>query len=384
MGARQTGKSTLVRTHPALAGRPYFTLDDALILADARDQPGALVRRAPELTLDEIQRAPGALLAVKQAVDEQPGRRPGQFVLTGSANLLLMRQVQETLAGRASYLTLWPLARREQLGLGTAGAWSELFGAGAANWSDLLLAQTAPPEDWRGLARRGGYPTPAVQLGTDAEREIWFGGYVNTYLQRDVPDLADVANLAAFTRLLRLLALRVGNILNITDLARDASLPRTTADRHLDVLETSYQFVRLESFATNATTRVRKAPKVYWSDCGLALHLSGLGAPTGAHLENLVLSDLLVWRDAQVQRPGVMYWRTARRQEIDFVVEVGSEVIAIEVKAGAMPTTSDARHLRAFQEMHRERVRGCLVLHDGPEVFQLAPGIVAAPWWRVI
>ncbi len=212
----------------------------------------------------------------------------------------------------------------------------------------------------------------------------WCGGYLDTYLQRDVPDLADVANLGAFTRLLRLLALRIGNILNITDVARDANLPRTTADRYLDLLDISYQLVRLESFATDATTRVRKAPKIFWSDCGLALHLSGLHAPSGAHLENLILSDLLVWRDAQVQHPGVMYWRTASRREIDFVLEVGSELIAIEVKAGAAPTTAAARHLRAFQELYGARVRGCLVLHDGADVFQLLPGIVAAPWWRVI
>ena len=161
MGARQTGKSTLVQTLPDLASRPYITLDDLAVLEQARTAPDDLVRRAPTLTIDEVQREADLVLAIKRAVDEQRPRAPGRFILTGSANLLLMRRVSETLAGRATYVNLWPLTRREQLGRGQAGRWDDLFRTRAAEWPSLLEAGDAPPADWRVLAR-------AVLL--DAER----------------------------------------------------------------------------------------------------------------------------------------------------------------------------------------------------------------------
>lgn len=153
-GARQTGKSTLVRDLAPAGERPYFTLDDLDVLEQAIDAPDDLVAHAERLTLDEVQRAPQLLLAVKRAVDRR--RRAGRFLLTGSANLLLMHQVSETLAGRATYLTLWPMTRREQLGMGRAGIWQELLDAKDHEWPDLVAAQRIAREDWQALARRGG------------------------------------------------------------------------------------------------------------------------------------------------------------------------------------------------------------------------------------
>ncbi|MBI1874948.1 MAG: AAA family ATPase [Acidobacteria bacterium] len=170
-GARQTGKSTLVRDLAPGGPRLYLTLDDLDVLGQARSAPDELVGRSARLTLDEVQRAPDLLLSVKRAVDRR--KRPGRFILTGSANLLLMRQVSETLAGRASYLTLWPMTRREQLGLGRAGVWQELLETRDEAWPDLLASQDAPKEDWRALARRGGYPVPALELATHDDRETW-------------------------------------------------------------------------------------------------------------------------------------------------------------------------------------------------------------------
>src|ERR1700730_1667955 len=158
-GAPQTGKSTLAQRAAGSPPRVYLTLDDLDVLERARLEPAALVDASAPLTLDEVQRSPDLLLAVKRSIDEQ--RTPGRFLLTGSANLLLMRRISETLAGRAAHLTLWPLTRREQLGLGEAGAWSRLFAAADREWRAVLEAEIAPEEDWRELARRGGYPTPA-------------------------------------------------------------------------------------------------------------------------------------------------------------------------------------------------------------------------------
>src|SRR3984893_160693 len=154
-GARQTGKSTLVE-HLVPGERRYATLDDLDVLAAARRDPEALVGGPGPVTLDEVQREPELLRAVKRAIDRD--RTPGRFLLTGSANLLLMRQVSESLAGRASYLTLWPMTRREQRGLGRCGLWDELHKTPDAGWRELLGDEKDSPEDWRILARRGGFP----------------------------------------------------------------------------------------------------------------------------------------------------------------------------------------------------------------------------------
>jgi predicted AAA+ superfamily ATPase len=379
-GARQTGKSTLVGW---IANRPQrlcLTLDDLDVLGQARTAPDDLVARASRVTLDEVQRAPDVLLAVKRAIDVD--RRPGRFVLTGSANLLLMRHVSETLAGRASYLTLWPMTRREQLGLGTCGIWETLLAAEDARWHDVVSAQTLEREDWQSLARRGGYPVPALQLRSAEDRRTWFAGYTQTYLERDLQDLSAVASLPDLRRLMRAVCLRLGQLVNQAEVGRDVAVPQPTVHRWLNLLEASYQLVRVPAYATNRTKRLIKTPKMYWADTGLALHLSG-GEPSGPHLENLVLGDLLAWRDARSQRAEVLYWRTAAGEEVDFVIEAGGAVVPIEVKATSRPRVADARHLASFREEYRGRCRNALLLHTGDRVEWLAPGILAAPWWRL-
>jgi hypothetical protein len=381
-GSRQTGKSTLVQSLTGAAPRAYRTLDDLEILERARNQPEALVRSAERMTLDEVQRSPDLLLAVKRAVDEH--RAPGRFLLTGSANLLLMQRVSETLAGRAAYLNLWPLARREQLGLGTAGLWSQLFEAPDTQWRDLLEADTAGEEDWRRLAARGGYPVPAHDLEDPASRALWFDGYTRTYLERDLQELSTITSLVDFRRLMRAACLRLGNLVQQTELGRDVGLSQPSVHRHLALLETSYQLVRVPAFAVNRTKRLLKTPKLYWCDTGLALYLAGESEPRGAHLENLVLTDLLVWRDTQVPRPEVLFWRTASGEEVDFVIEWNGRTLPIEVKATDKPRFADARGLIAFREEYPDLTRAGLLLHTGHTTEWIAEGVLAAPWWRVL
>lgn len=336
------------------------------------------------MTLDEVQRAPDLLLALKALVDRDRPRRRGRFLLTGSANLLLMRDVADSLAGRAAYRTLHPLTRREQLGLGSAGRWSDLLDHDIEDWPELLRSDLDPVEDWPALARRGGLPVPALELDTAEARATWFEGYVHTYLERDLRDLAAVQDLAAFRRLMRAAALRTGGLLNQAELGRDVGLPSTTVQRHLGLLETSHLLVRLEAYAVNRTLRLIKAPKLYWTDTGLALHLAG-DQPGGQHLENLVLSDLLAWADAQPgPRPQVLHWRTASGREVDFLVEAGDRLLAIEIKASPRPTMRDARHLVAFRKEYGDAVAGCLLLHGGDACFRMSEGVVAVPWWGVV
>jgi predicted AAA+ superfamily ATPase len=276
------------------------------------------------------------------------------------------------------------MTRREQLGLGRAGIWQELIDTKDDDWPDVIRAQQIAREDWRGLARRGGYPVPALDLHADDARATWYTGYVQTYLERDLRELSAVSSLPDLRRLMRAICLRLGQLLNQTELGRDVALPQPTVHRWLNLLETSYQLVRLPAYAVNRTKRVIKTAKVYWADTGLALHLAGLDEPSGSHLENLVLNDLLAWRDARLDRPEVLYWRTATGEEVDFVIEAGRTLVPIEVKATAKPRVDDAKHLRAFREEYGRRCRPGLVLHTGDAIEWLAPGALAAPWWKVL
>jgi predicted AAA+ superfamily ATPase len=381
-GARQTGKSTLVRELLGDPDRLYVTLDDVDVLDQAERAPDELVRRAPRMTLDEVQRLPDLLLAVKRTVDVR--REPGRFILTGSADLLLMERVSESLAGRAAYLNLRPLTRREQLGLATAGSWERLFEEPVSVWRDLVQSDAAGSEPWQSLAARGGYPVPTVQLRDPEDRRLWFETYVHTYLERDLRQLAAVQHLTDYRRLMRAVCLRLGNLLNQADLARDVGLPPSTAQRYLNLMETSLQLVRLEPYAVNRTKRLIKSPKLFWTDTGLAMWVAGEQEPRGAHLENVVLNDLLAWRETCPDRPGVFFWRTARGAEVDFVIERGDRVLPVEVKAAARVSYADARHLRVFLEEYSDLAKGGLVLYAGEDVFWIADRILAVPWWRVI
>lgn len=379
-GARQTGKSTLAAQRVPGARR-YATLDDLDVLDAARRDPEALVGGTGKVTLDEVQREPSLLAAVKRAIDRN--RTPGRFLLTGSANLLLMRQVSESLAGRASYLTLWPMTRREQRGEGRAGRWDELLAARDEDWLDVLATGDGESEEWRSLALRGGFPTPAVHLDDSKQRAIWFDGYVRTYLERDLQDLAAISALPDFRRLMRAACLRLGQLVNQTELARDVALPQATVHRWLNLLETSYLLVRLPAYAVNRTKRLIKSPKLYWGDTGVALHLAE-EQPRGAHLENLVLNDLLAWRDARIERAEIGYWRTASGEEVDLVIEAAGALLPIEIKAGARPRLAEAAQLRSFRREYGKEARAGLLVHTGSTLEWLAPDVLAVPWWRLL
>ena len=388
-GARQTGKSTLVRRlagqqgeRPGGGERRYLTLDDPDVWSAAGREPDLLVRGPQPTTIDEVQREPRLLQAIKQAIDER--RAPGRFLLTGSANLLLMRQVSESLAGRASYLTLWPMTRAEQRGAGACGLWDELLSAPPAEWIDLLRAAGREREDWRALARRGGYPPAALHLADADDRAIWFEGYVRTYLERDLQSLANIALLPDYRRLMRAVSLRVGQLLNQTGLGRDIGLSQSTVHRYLSLMETSYLLVRLPAFAVSRNKRLMKTPKAYWSDTGLALHLSEQHEPGGEHLENLVLQDLLAWRDARLRPATLCYWRTSNGEEVDFVIEAGDRLLPIEVKSARRARLRDARHLHLFIDEYQDRSLPGLLLHDGERPEWITERVLAAPWWMVI
>jgi predicted AAA+ superfamily ATPase len=386
-GARQTGKSTLVRETKSLASRRYITLDTAINRGLASAEPHTLLNTAEAvpMTIDEVQRAPDMIMAIKESVDRD--RVNGRFLLTGSANLLLMQRVSESLAGRARYLTLWPMTRREQLGLGSCGIWDVFFAEKRDAWVAALTAPTSPDEPWQNLAARGGYPAAALLPPSDhaaADRHEIFAGYMQTYLERDLRDLAAIDNLYDFQRLMRAACLRLGNVINQVELARDTGLPRSSVQRYLNLLEVSYQLVRLEPYSVNRTKRLIKSPKLYWSDTGLALHLAQDNRISGAHLENIVCTDLLAWRETDPARPAILYWRTSSGDEVDFVIERQGTLLAIEVKATNNPGYNDAKGLRTFLQEYGDDALGGLLLYGGERIFWISERVLAAPWWKVI
>jgi predicted AAA+ superfamily ATPase len=183
---------------------------------------------------------------------------------------------------------------------------------------------------------------------------------------------------------MRAACLRLGQLVNQTELGRDVALPQATVHRWLNLLETSYQIVRLPAYAVNRTRRLIKSPKLYWGDTGVALHLAEIEEPSGAHLENLVLHDLLAWRDARLERAEIGCWRTASGEEVDLVIEAGGRLLPIEIKAGARPRLADAAHLRSFRDEYGKKSRVGLLLHTGSALEWLTPDVLAVPWWRVL
>jgi predicted AAA+ superfamily ATPase len=364
-GARQTGKTTLTQAlEPA---RTYFTLDDVGILDQAERNPDSLLSTRPVI-LDEVQRAPQILLAVKRAVDTS--RRAGDFILTGSANLLLMKQVAETLAGRAIYLDLPPFCPTE---------WQER--KGALSPLDRLFAPDFDwrewpdePGDWTRWLLRGGFP-PALEINSEADRGLWFAAYVQTYLERDLRQLSAISSLPDFQRLMMLAAQRTGKLLNQADLARDAALSHPTAHRYLNLLETGCMITRLRPLATNPTAALVKAPKLLWTDCGLAAWLAGIRSSaevttrmdSGFWLEQTLFQTLETWRSLDPRQRKLHFWRNRSGHEVDFILEEAGKFVALEIKASSQVTANDATGIRAFREDLKRKsslVRG-VVLHSG-------------------
>ncbi|MDB6065223.1 MAG: putative ATPase superfamily [Pedosphaera sp.] len=382
-GARQTGKTTLTRSiEPS---RTYFTLDELGILDQAERNPDSLLATRPVI-LDEVQRAPQLLLAVKRAVDER--RRAGDFILTGSANLLLMQNIAESLAGRAIYLELPPFCPAEWQERKDALAPLDHLFATDFDWREW------PDEtgDWQTWLLRGGFP-PALQIASEADRSLWFAAYVQTYLERDLRQLSAVSSLPDFQRIMALAAQRTAKLLNQADLARDAALPHATTHRHLNLLETGCLITRIRPLATNPSAALVKAPKLLWADCGLAASLAGIKSANelahrtdaGFWLEQTLFQTLQSWRALEPQRRKLHFWRDRSGHEVDFILEQDQKLVALEIKVGSQVTSSDTSGIRAFRDSLKQKaslVRG-VVLHAG-KARQLDLQDVALPWgWMV-
>ena len=387
-GARQTGKSTLVQS-PEVAGqdRQYLTFDDPGILAAARRDPNGFVAglSAP-VTLDEIQHVPELFSVIKAAIDRN--RQPGQFLLTGSANVMLLPKLSESLAGRMEVLTLWPFSQGEIRGV-KENFVDTLYSGKSVGWSGK-----SPAMSWEELLESvvsGGYP-PAVARQSAARRDAWFQSYVTTVLQRDIRDLANIADSTAVPRLLSVVAARAGGLLNFADLSRTMALPQTTLKRYFALLEATFLVQLLRPWARNLGQRAIQTPKVYLNDTGLLAHLLGAtvdrlkgeGNVAGSVLENFVLMELRKQCAWSATRPELFYWRTVSGREVDVVLEDRTgKVVGVEVKAAATLGSNDVSGLQALASaVGKNWVRG-VVLYAGAETIPFSANLHGIPISRL-
>jgi len=381
-GARQTGKSTLVQ---AIAeGRrnaSYLTLDDAATLAAATSDPAGFVQGFDgPLVLDEVQKAPALFPAIKREVDRN--RKPGRFLLTGSANVLLVPKVSESLAGRIEILTLWPFSQGEIDGV------RETF-------VDALFAEANPRAPDKPLASskvmdcvlRGGYPEICTTRGA-SRRADWFRSYISTILQRDIRDLSNIEGLTELPRLLTLLATRAGSPMNFADISRDLSIPQTTLKRYFALLEMTFIVQALPAWSSNLGKRLVKSPKLYLNDTGLLTHLLGfskdrLGSDPkqgGPLMENFVVMELRKQAPWSKTQPELFHFRTQVGREVDIVLEDRSgRIVGIEVKASATLGTDDLKGLKALAELAGKRFHRGVVLYAGQDAIPFGSRIHALP-----
>ena len=381
LGPRQSGKTTLARTVAPQYG--YVSFDDADALALAQSDPNGFMAALPDpVILDEIQRAPGLLRSIKLSVDRD--RRPGRFLLTGSANLLLLPKLGDSLAGRMTILDLHPLTAAEQFRQpgGFLAAW-------LAGKLRPALALNAAPPDPLVLAMQvmaGGFPEPLTR--SPARARAWHRDYVRALVERDVQDVARIREPRDLTRLLTLLALRTGELLNISTLSNELDLRRETVERHLAACELLYLVRRLQPWHQHESKRLIKTPKLHFVDSGLAATLGNLTAADWASrrercghlLETFVFQQLSAqagWTDPDLQ---FWHYRDKDQAEADLVITRGSRTWGVEVKSSATPSQADIAGLRRLAAQCSNDFAGGVLFHAGAHSITLGdPRFLAVP-----
>lgn len=378
IGPRQSGKSTLAQEFTSqIEGARYRTLDDGITLAAARDDPAGFVdSEASTLIVDEVQRAPDLLREIKASVDRD--RRPGRFVLTGSADVLTLPRVAETLAGRMEVLRLWPLSQGEIEGHRDAFLDTLLDG----RVETLAAGNAVSKQDLLARIEAGGFPEAVARTG--ARRRRWFDSYLETVLQREVRDLSNVTGFTDLPRLMLLLAARSTGLLSYAGISRDLGMPQTTLKRYLALLEATFLVHTIPAWYRNIGKRLIKSPKLILTDSGLLAQLLGGGNGVdrlfGPALENFVLMEIVKQASVSDARPSVFHYRTAEGVEVDAVIEPrGGPLCAVEVKAAATLTARDSHGLRSLATALGDDFGTGVILHTGHEAARLAPKIWALP-----
>lgn len=377
-GPRQSGKTTLLR-HLFAQKYRYASLEPPDVRAAASSDPrGFLQMYRPPVIFDEVQYAPDLFPYIKEAIDAARDK-PGQYLLTGSQNLLLMERVTESLAGRAAMLRLLPLSRREEDGRSQASLPWE------AKERGVSPSSVTHQELWRRFLR-GNYP----ELVAHPKRDIalWHSSYVQTYLERDVRTLRNVGDLTQFQNFLRALAARSAQLLNLSELARDLGVAVNTAKTWLSVLEATYQVTVLRPYFANIGKRLVKTPKVYFTDVGTLCYLVGLREPehaasgpmSGAIMETVVLSEIVKTLTHRGSEPQIYFWRTSAGSEVDIIVDNHGRLVPIEVKLSTTVRPDMASGVKEFQKDLAGRAASGYVIHPGDLRLPLGPEVTSLPF----
>lgn len=377
-GPRQSGKTTLGRKL-ADGGMSYMTLDNATVLDAARGDPVGFVRGLDRAVIDEVQRAPGLMLALKESVDAD--RRPGRFLLTGSADLMALPRVADSLAGRMEVMRLLPLAQCELRGASSKFLPAAFAGqvpgvAGAATGDSLVEAVLA-----------GGYPE-ALTRRSWARRQDWYAGYVEAIVQRDVRDVAHIDQLQQMPKLLRVLGEHAGQLVNYSSVGAALGMNHVTTQKYVGVFERLFLVRTLPSWHGNQLKRLTRTPKLHFLDAGLLAALRGLTpdrlradrTPFGPLLETFVFAELLKLASWAEGRFEFSHYRDKEQHEVDIVIEdQQGRVVGVEVKAAATVTGSDFGGLRKLAEACGDRFVLGLVLFDHDKAVPFGDRLAAVP-----
>ncbi len=376
-GMRQTGKTTFLRKQPGLTKRRYITFDDFAQFAAAKSDPEQFVAPEEPIIIDEAHKCPEIFPAIKRAVDRK--RTPGQFLLSGSANFGLLKKVTESLAGRAVYFEMHPFSRREVFRKTESDPFLKHF---------FENPERIKGEDFKPIHLEevldGGMPS--ICLREVKDRAVWFKGYEQTYLERDIREISQIENLIAFRNLLHLAAFRTGQLFSSSQIGRDAKLSAPTASRYLSLLETTFVITRLSPYLRNKASRLIKSPKIYISDAGLACYLAGLTrsdlTPSepflGSMFETYVAQNILAILDSRWKEAQLHFWSVQGRYEVDFVIEAGRACMALEIKSGTKWDEKDLLGLRAFLSS-TPHCKAAILGYNGKDAVRLGDRIWAFP-----
>jgi uncharacterized protein len=380
-GPRQSGKTTLLKELFKDSHR-YVSLELPDIRSAASHDPrGFLQLNPPPVIFDEVQYCPELLPYIKEHIDAHRAKQ-GQFLLTGSQNLLLLERVTESLAGRAAMLNLLPLSFREmQERRNSPFPWEKKGPPSTAKGLSLS-------ELWPSLLR-GGYPELALDPARDLA--LWHSSYIQTYLERDVRSLRQVGDLTLFQSFLRALAARSGQLLNLSDMSRDLGVAVNTAKAWMSVLEASFQVIVLRPYFANVGKRLVKTPKVYFTDTGTLSHLAGLRDPEhaasgpmgGQIFETAVLSEIVKTFRSRGEDLKVYFWRTSAGVEVDIIIDVGVKLIPIEVKLSATPTPSMANGVVSFMKDFVKKAPQGYLIHTGDVLLPMGENVRAVPFFEL-
>lgn len=378
VGPRRAGKTTLVRKL-ADAGRTYITLDDLTVLDAARSDPAGFIRGLDRAIIDEIQRAPDLLLAIKKTVDED--YRPGRFLLTGSANVLTLPRVADSLAGRMDTIRLLPLARAEIVGK-VPTFLENLFAGKLRGQRDAVVGDALIR-----LVLLGGFPE-AISRESERRRQDWARSYLTSILTRDLRDIADIERLAELPKFVRLLAEYSAQLVNYSQFGAGIGVSHKTGQRYVALLEQLFLVATVQPWYTNALKRIAKTPKLHFLDSGLLATARGSSFDRvkanrdvfGALLESFVFSEILKLMTASDLRLTPYHFRDQQMHEVDIVLERDDGmIVGIEVKASATVRSADFAGLRTLAEVCKERFACGVVLYDSTDLVPFSDKLSAAP-----